>query len=288
MSLVSYAWQNMLSEITLVLLTTIAPSAILAYVVMMGRLFIGPSLSDDTYKTIRKMLWIPLAICMVGLVASATHLGNPANALYVLSRVGFSPLSNEVFSLSIFLGLAAIFWIAGFAVQRHRVFDFVIVILLVVSSVVALAFMSRAYSVDTIPTWNNVAIVPTVAVSAGIVGPLLANVCMGKSLSYNAWKAAVTVSIVCGILWISLHVYVGVQLPSIQSTLFSASMLVPMYMGCIAASSVLLVASWALTTAGVRRASYAMQITAIVLGYSSIFIMRMMFYMTHMTVGIAF
>lgn len=39
---------------------------------------------------------IPLLVSMVGLVASATHLGTPANALYVLTGVGRSPLSNEV------------------------------------------------------------------------------------------------------------------------------------------------------------------------------------------------
>ena len=42
---------------------------------------------------------------MVGLVASATHLGNPANALYVFLGVGRSPLSTEVFCAVVFLAL---------------------------------------------------------------------------------------------------------------------------------------------------------------------------------------
>ena len=51
---------------------------------------------------------------MVGLVASATHLGNPANALYVFLGVGRSPLSTEVFCAVVFLALAGLYWLYNF------------------------------------------------------------------------------------------------------------------------------------------------------------------------------
>ena len=51
---------------------------------------------------------------MVGLVASATHLGNPSNALYVFLGVGRSPLSTEVFFAVVFLALAGLYWLVRF------------------------------------------------------------------------------------------------------------------------------------------------------------------------------
>lgn len=57
---------------------------------------------------------------MVGLVASATHLGNPANALYVFVGVGRSPLSTEVFCAVVFLALAGVYWLYSFAERPRR------------------------------------------------------------------------------------------------------------------------------------------------------------------------
>ena len=57
---------------------------------------------------------------MVGLVASATHLGNPANALYVFTGVGRCPLSTEVFAAVIFLALAGVYLLYSF-VEHPRV-----------------------------------------------------------------------------------------------------------------------------------------------------------------------
>ena len=41
--------------------------------------------------------------------------GNPANALYVFTGVGRSPLSTEVFAAVIFLALAGVYWLYSFA-----------------------------------------------------------------------------------------------------------------------------------------------------------------------------
>lgn len=91
---------------------------------------------------------------MVGLIASATHLGNPSNALYVFTGVGRSPLSTEVFAAVIFLSLAGVFWLYSFAehprvgLQRGLLAAIDVAI---VAFVLAVAF---AYHVDTILTWS--------------------------------------------------------------------------------------------------------------------------------------
>lgn len=86
-----------LGEVTLVLFTTLAlPGAIALVLVRRCCCF---RMHESTMRArISTFMCIPLVVTMVGLVASATHLGNPANALYVFLHFGSSPLSNEVVS----------------------------------------------------------------------------------------------------------------------------------------------------------------------------------------------
>ena len=103
-------FETALGEITLVLFTTLAPSGVLGFSIMAGALAFG-RFDRDVRSRINQFLCIPLMISMVGLIASATHLGNPANALYVFMGVGRSPLSTEVFCAVIFLFLAGVYWL---------------------------------------------------------------------------------------------------------------------------------------------------------------------------------
>ena len=84
-----------LAQVTLALFTTLAPSGAVALAIVAAVLLFA-KLGDDVRARINKFMCIPLVVTMVGLIASATHLGNPANALYVFMHVGSSPLSNEV------------------------------------------------------------------------------------------------------------------------------------------------------------------------------------------------
>ena len=98
-----------LGEITLVLFTTLAPSGVVAFICM-GLPVLGRGASVVLRQRLNVFLGLPLVVAMVGLVASATHLGNPANALYVFLGVGRSPLSTEVFCAVVFLALAGLYW----------------------------------------------------------------------------------------------------------------------------------------------------------------------------------
>ncbi|MCI2242352.1 dimethyl sulfoxide reductase anchor subunit family protein [Adlercreutzia faecimuris] len=103
-------------EITLVLFTTLAPAGIVAYVIMALPLVVrGDGLGRDARRRLDASLGMPVVVAMVGLVASATHLGNPANALYIVAGLGRSPLSNEVVCGVAFLGAAGVFWLTSFS-----------------------------------------------------------------------------------------------------------------------------------------------------------------------------
>ncbi len=99
-------------------------------------------------------LVIPLALAITGLIASATHLGTPANALYVISGIGRSPLSNEVVAAVAFLAIGGVYWIASF---RDDMPKLVRRIWLAAASIAGVAFVpciALAYSVSSVPTWN--------------------------------------------------------------------------------------------------------------------------------------
>lgn len=104
--------ETALNEITLVLFTSIAPAGVVGFIMMAWVAF---SATDKARAdAASRHLVIPLALAITGLIASATHLGTPANALYVISGIGRSPLSNEVVAAVAFLAIGGVYWIASF------------------------------------------------------------------------------------------------------------------------------------------------------------------------------
>ena len=93
-----------LDNLSLALFTALAPAGVVAFIIMaLARLF---AIDHERAVRIDRMIALPFAVALVGFIASATHLGTPANALHVFSGVGTSPLSNEVLAAVMFLFLA--------------------------------------------------------------------------------------------------------------------------------------------------------------------------------------
>lgn len=290
---VALGFSNALSEITLVFFTALGPSSALAYLVMLIP-YVRSDCSESRRKEIRKFLWVPLVACMLGLVASATHLGNPSNALYVFSRIGASPLSNEVFSAGIFLACAAVFWLIGFMLHEHRIVDRILMCLIAISGIIFIAMVSFAYDVATISTWHIPFVPATIAAGAFVNGPLLALL----SLHFAGYpfegcmlcRILALVSAVASAVWLALNAAFGVAIGDVSNSLFSATELIPSYFPCLAAAAILLIGVFVVTElplirSGRRRtASLAAGVS---LSFAALFIMRFMFYMVHLTVGLA-
>ena len=173
-----------LSEVTLVLFTTLAPSGAVA-LVLVAAVLLFPKLESTMRARISTFMCIPLVVTMVGLVASATHLGNPANALYVFLHVGSSPLSNEVVSAVALLACSGLYWLYSFSVKPLVWLQRLLLAMIAVAGIVFVTMVSLAYSVDTIVTWS----LPTVPISlwlnALMGGPLLAAI----TLYAAQWRA---------------------------------------------------------------------------------------------------
>lgn len=122
---------------------------------------------------------------MIGLIASATHLGNPANALYVFTRVGRSPLSTEVFCAVIFLALAGIYWLYSFAETPRTKLQRILLIITDVSALLFIVATAYAYNVDTIPTWSLPLAPASLLLNALVGGPVVALFCLAAATHVN-------------------------------------------------------------------------------------------------------
>ncbi|WP_251177874.1 dimethyl sulfoxide reductase anchor subunit family protein [Adlercreutzia agrestimuris] len=300
-------FETALGEITLVLFTTLAPTGALA-VLCMGLPLIFGSATDRDIARLNKYLCIPLVVSMVGLIASATHLGNPANALYVFASIGTSPLSNEVFAAVLFLASTGLYWLYSFSEKAHRTLLriwFIVISFTAIAFVVSVGF---AYSSRTIISWHMWQAPVAVMCNALVGGPLLtlmSYACAGCQL-LNKRKGVQLLVVSVGAFLVNAIVYV-LQIRDVfelSNSMASVSELVPLYWWALFAFVVLVGAALVLAWNMIKRLPADPHEEAIVVASRSnmtlivglcvatilclagIFIMRFCFYMSHITVGL--
>ena len=296
-----------LSEVTLVLFTTLAPSGAVALVLVAAVLLL-PKLESTMRVRISMFMCIPLVVTMVGLVASATHLGNPANALYVFLHVGSSPLSNEVVSAVGLLAFSGLYWLYSFSAKPFVWLQRLLLTMIVAAGVAFVTMVSLAYSVDTIVTWS----LPTVPISlwlnALMGGPLLAAI----TLYAAQWRAlagrfglllmaAPFVALAANMV---VYIVQGRLLNGVANSVVVAADLVPLYhtmllafalmcfAGCMLAAFTMHAVSREAVAHGGRELALSKRVlvrllASCLLVFAGVFVMRFAFYMMHLTVGLA-
>ena len=73
------------SATSLAVFTALAPAGAVAFACLAAFLLVNRSQSRDWRDMLAHLLFIPLAIAWAGFIASATHLGTPANALHAIN-----------------------------------------------------------------------------------------------------------------------------------------------------------------------------------------------------------
>lgn len=279
------------NELSLMLFTSLAPGGIIAFIIMAIARLRSPD--PETSTRIDRMISLPFIVVLIGFIASATHLGTPANALHVFAGIGRSPLSNEVFSAVIFLFLAGAYWMAAFKENFPNVIAKPWLVLACLAGIVLIINTSLAYSVDTVPTWNTcftpANLVLGALYSGAILGILFLQTAKTHSPHLNGVLLIVsTITLAAGTLVLLSHCE---SLTSIQNNEFSADTLVPYYESLIAYHTILgigsiIAAGWGLKKAELKNFhSLALLVIASILAISSIFVVRIAFYSLHMTVG---
>ena len=281
-----------LGEITLVLFTTLAPSGVVAFICM-GLSALARGTSDAMRQRLSVFLGIPLVVAMVGLVASATHLGNPANALYVFIGVGRSPLSTEVFFAVVFLALAGLYWLYNFAEHPHVRLQRAWLVLAMLAGAVFVVAVGFAYAADTIVSWYTVYVPVNLVLNALVGGPVLAvaglSIAGYEPIEGRRGRVLVVVAALALAANVATFGLQAADLGTIENSYLTAAQLVPSYGLMIGVFGVLGVAGIGLDVAalwGRARLSVARTAGAAALVLGGIFIMRFAFYMMHMTAGL--
>lgn len=146
--------QNGFEGIPLAVFTGLSPSGAVAIIVLAVLLLTGWVTPGKARAYVRHLVAVPLAVVWVGFIASATHLGTPANALYAFTNVGSSPLSNEVTAAVAFLFFAGVYWLASFNPDLPPALDKAGLVACIVTGALFLAFTSVVYDVVTVPAWD--------------------------------------------------------------------------------------------------------------------------------------
>ncbi|MDO4442758.1 MAG: dimethyl sulfoxide reductase anchor subunit [Slackia sp.] len=286
-----------ISEITLVVFTTIAPAGAVGYVFLAAAILL--TRDDAVAKRLSAYLVIPLLLALAGLIASATHLGTPANALYVLTGIGRSPLSNEVVAAAVFLAFGGAAWIFSFGHRRRDAFSSFGLGFAALTALAFVGFVARAYSVETIPTWNSPIAPLTLWANAFASGPAVAlfayacaDVMAPRRFALFACGAGAC-ALVANVALLALE---WQSLGAIVTTVARATDLVPLHPFAIAAFAVLCTVGMtlcflsathrrfaALAKHRVRAAWCALGIVCVLAGC---FAVRFSFYAMYMTWGV--
>lgn len=160
-----------IEELPLAVFTAVAPVGAFCMIMLMT-LVLSHRFSLDEAVRVSRLTWIPLSITTAGLVASASHLGTPANALYVVSGLGRSPLSNEVVAAVVFLIVCGVNWLLSFVRTEKLLPKRILAVGIIALGVVFLVFLGLAYNVETIASWAT-PYTPLAILLGGLAGSCL-------------------------------------------------------------------------------------------------------------------
>lgn len=241
---------------------------------------------------IDRLAALPFSVVLVGFIASATHLGTPANALHVFSGVGRSPLSNEVLAAVAFLFLAGSYWMAAFKQHFPDSVAKPWLVLACAAGAALVACTSLAYAVDTVPTWNTWYTPANLWFSALLAGPVIGllflHLARSGRLRYGAVLVAVSiVALAAGTVVLTLHQQ---SLAGVANNELAASALVPGYGTAIAFHALAgiagcVCAALSLRSRRSRQATLALCGAGTLLLLTAVLVTRVEFYQLHLTVG---
>ncbi len=279
-------------EITLVFFTTLAPSGVVAYVIV-SLFTLAKSSCGADFLELNKRLALPFVVVLVGLVASATHLGNPSNALYVFLGAFHSPLSKEIISAVLFLAVAEFGWLYSFVLNPNIAFQKALLIMQIVLGIGFLLSMAFAYSASTIVTWAMWVVPFNLIVNALVCGPVVALLtisCVGDELvSKRVFAILIVMSFIAAVVNVAGYCMQYYNLGFMSNATVSAISLVPNYyimlmafIACSIGSDLVLVKAFFSYRNYLR---WVLGVSSLLI-FIGIFCMRFVFYQMHMTVGL--
>ncbi len=276
------------NEWPLMLFTVLAQSAVGAYWFAVIFLLIGRALPETKLRLERAMLLIWVVMGMAFLCSSA-HLGSPMRALNVLSRVGQTPLSNEVLFGMLFMACGGCAWLLALKPASEALRKGLYVLGLALSAAF-LWNMTAFYLMPTLPTWNTPLTPLAFAVTALLGGAALMKVLLGfaNSVEVCHTKALTGIAVLAFIAAVIVTIMLIAMLPEINTSVHQAGRLVENLGRLMALRFLLLSLAVGLMVWQTIRGASALPLalTSFVLVLVGEIVGRGVFYGLHMTTGV--
>lgn len=281
------------AELPLALFTTLAPAGAGAFVAL-ACVFFAASFTDEQLKKIDRMTLIPLIVVLIGFACSFAHLASPMNAINVFAGMGHSPLTNEIVVGSVFVVVAIVYWIVAMTGKLTGGARKGFAALVAVVALVFACFTGFAYLMDTIASWNS-PLLPIEILGFCLVGGtsfaalvLALSGAMGDALGRQGKNILL---IVAGLGALMGAFAAGAQIggvASMSNAIISGADLVAEAIPVLVIGIVCLLATAApLFIAVLGKGSVPLAGLAVVLALVGIFCLRLAFYATQLSVGLA-
>lgn len=281
------------AELPLALFTTLAPAGAGAFVAL-ACVFFATSFSSEQLKKIDRMTLVPLVVVLVGFLCSFFHLASPLNAVGVFSGVGSSPLSNEILVGSVFVVVAIVYTVVALTGKLQGAARKGFAALVAVLAVVFAGFTGAAYMMDTIASWSS-PLLPFEIVGFSLVGgaalaalALCLAGCAGEALGRQGKNVLLIVGGVGALLGVFAA---GAQIggvASLSNAVVSGADLVAEALPLLIVGIVCVLAgAGTLFVVCLGKGSVPLAGLAVVLALVGIFCLRLAFYATQLSVGLA-
>lgn len=275
---------------SLAVFTALAPAGAVAFALAAAFMLACRSMPSASRDRMNHALIVPLGVAWAGFIASATHLGTPANALHAVAGIGRSPLSNEVVAVVAFLFFAGVYWLYTYKIAYSRRLADALAVASILSCIGMVAFMACAYSVPTVVSWDSWHTPANLAVSALAGGCALAASLLRAFLPDTLrWLAVLRRALPVAIVVLAgMLVSHAAFLSGVENNVSCAADAVPSYGIAIVAFALMATAGWAMQRAVARsggRKAAAIDACGCALVLGALLLARFPFYGAYLSAG---
>ncbi|EPB0873731.1 dimethyl sulfoxide reductase anchor subunit family protein [Yersinia enterocolitica] len=268
---------------------TVLGQCVVGGFIVLGLALIFGGLSRGQQQRVHRSMFALWVLMALAFIASTLHLGSPMRAFNSLNRVGESALSNEIAAGSVFFAVAGFYWLLAILNKMPALLGKIWLVVAMVLGVVFVYAMCRVYSIDTVPTWDNIYTPLGFVLTAFISGPMLGYLLLQwADINGRAMLKLPMISVLALIISLASVIMQAASLPLIYSSVQQASQLIPDYGTLMVWRLVLLVLGlgcWICPLIRRRTPMTLGMIFAMLLIIVAELIGRGVFYGLHMTVG---
>ncbi|EOV4176765.1 dimethyl sulfoxide reductase anchor subunit family protein [Yersinia enterocolitica] len=268
---------------------TVLGQCVVGGFIVLGLALIFGGLSRGQQQRVHRSMFALWVLMALAFIASTLHLGSPMRAFNSLNRVGESALSNEIAAGSVFFVVAGFYWLLAILNKMPALLGKIWLVVAMVLGVVFVYAMCRIYSIDTVPTWDNLYTPLGFVLTVFIGGPMLGYLLLQwADINGRAMLQLPMISVLALIISLASVIMQAASLPLIYSSVQQASQLIPDYGTLMVWRLVLLVLGlgcWICPLIRGRTPMTLGMIFAMLLIIVAELIGRGVFYGLHMTVG---